>query len=356
MSRVCPHNPSPYREDMTDETAPTPATAGRRRPTILDVAAAAGVSKGLVSKVLSGARGPSAATTERVLAVADRLGYRKDRTATLLARRRTRLLGVTCVPSSLYHGELAEEIQATADAAGYEVVLGSIAGSHDERRAIETLIDSRCEALLLLGPTMPANTLAPLIAGIPTVCIGRPLNLPDVDVIRADDARGIADVVEHLVSLGHRRIAHIDGGSGQIADVRRRAYRAAMRRHGLSAVVLPGGLTEQHGAASLDGLSTPREVTAILAFNDRTAVGALDRLEREGTKVPTEMSVTGFDDSIIARHCRIDLTTISQAHHEQARLAVQAAIDRLDGHTERREIVLPARIVVRGSTGPAALD
>lgn len=339
---------------MADPSAATPATATRRRPTILDVAAEAGVSKGLVSKVLSGAPGPSAATTARVLAVADRLGFRKDRSATLLARRRTRLIGVTILPSNVFHGELAEEIQATADAAGYEIVLGSITETHDERLAIETLIDSRSEALLLLGPTMPESKLAPLIAGIPTVCVGRSLNLPDVDVVRADDGRGIADAVEHLVSLGHRRIAHIDGGPGRIADGRRRAYRSAMRRHGLDAVVLPGGLTEQQGAAALDALPAWGDVTAIVAFNDRSAVGALDRLEREGITVPGDMSVTGFDDSILARHCRIDLTTISQSHHGQARLAFQAAIDRLDnGPAKRREVVLPARLVIRGSTGPA---
>src|SRR5689334_16439853 len=132
------------------------APAGRRRPTIADVAAEAGVSKGLVSMVLSGSAGPSAATTERVLAIADRIGYRANRSASLLARRRTRLLGVTLVPSNVYHGELVEEIQAAAGEAGYEMALGAIGGHHDEGRSIETLVDFRCEALLLLGPTMPS--------------------------------------------------------------------------------------------------------------------------------------------------------------------------------------------------------
>ena len=336
---------------VNDEERQNPP-GNRRRPTIVDIANEAGVSKGLVSMVLSGASGPSAATTERILAIADRLGYRTNKTAAMLARRRTRLIGVTTIPSSVFHGELVEEIQVTADAAGYEIVLGSITASHDERRTIETLIDFRCEALLLLGPTMPAAHLARLVDTVPTVCVGRPLDLPAVDVVRADDKRGIAALVDHLVSLGHQRIAHVDGGKGPIADVRRRAYRAAMRRHGLTSRVLSGGLTEQQGADALDALDDAADVTAIVAFNDRAAVGVLDRLERNGIKVPDNVSVTGFDDSIIARHTRLDLTTVNQAQIEQARLAVAAAIERLDaGRTERRETVLPASLVIRGTTG-----
>jgi DNA-binding LacI/PurR family transcriptional regulator len=338
-------------ESVPVESVPT----GRRRPTILDIANEAGVSKGLVSMVLSGAAGPSAATAERVLAIAERLGYRANRTATLLARRRTRLLGVTIIPSNTYHGELIEQIQETAHAAGYELVLGAIAGDRDEQHTTEMLIDFRCEALLLVGATMAADKLAPIIAGIPTVSVGRPLELPDVDVVRADDANGILAIADHLVTLGHRRIAYVDGGTGVIAVGRRRAYQTAMRRHRLEALVLRGGLTEEDGAQALDALPESSDITAIMAYNDRNALGIVDRLERGGVTVPTQMSVTGFDDSILARHVRIDLTTVSQQPADQARLAVEAAIERLDGgRTERREIVLPASLVVRGSTGPPA--
>jgi DNA-binding LacI/PurR family transcriptional regulator len=335
----------------------------RRRPTIQDIATEAGVSKGLVSMVLSGSAGPSAATRERVFAIADRLGYRSNRTAALLARRRTRLLGVTLIPSSNYHGELVEEIQAAAEGSGYELVLSSTTGGHDEGRSVETLVEFRCEALLLLGSTMPATRLAPIIDSVPTVLVGRPVDLPvvgvaadlsGVDVVRADDRQGIADAVDHLVSLGHRRIAHVDGGAGPIAEERRRAYRDAVARSGIPAVVLSGGITEQEGAEALDALPPDAGVTAVVAFNDRAAAGVIDRLERRAVGVPADVSVTGFDDSLLARHSRIDLTTVSQGHLEQARLAVQLALSRLDaGRTERREIVLPTRVVVRGSTGPA---
>ncbi|WP_088319755.1 LacI family DNA-binding transcriptional regulator [Kineosporia sp. R_H_3] len=336
---------------MPSETAGSAAT---RRPTIQDVAAAAGVSKGLVSKVFNGGAGPSAATTSRVIAVADRLGYRPNRSATLLAKRRTRLLGVTMLPSNLFHGELADLIQPIAEKHGYDIVLGSMTGYSHERRAIETLIDFRCEALVLVGPTMPAAQLAAIIGNVPAVVVGRKVDLPGADVVRCDDERGVHDVIDHLVALGHRRIAHLDGGSGAIAALRRRAYRAAMTRHRLEPVVLPGGMTEEDGARAVTDLlghSAGVDVTAVATYNDRCAVGVLDALARRGIDVPGEISVAGFDDSLQARHALIELTTVDQSSAEQARLAIQAVMERLDGtRAERREIVLPPALIVRRTT------
>jgi DNA-binding LacI/PurR family transcriptional regulator len=304
--------------------------------------------------VLSGASGPSAATTERVIAVANRLGYRADRSAALLARKRSRTLGVTLIPSNVFHAEIVEQIQDTADTLGYELVLGSFTHVGDERRAIETLIDFRCEALLLLGPSIAARELAEVVGDIPAVSVGRPLDLPGVDVIRADDHRGMTQLVDYLVSLGHRRIAHADGGPGRIALVRRRAYTTAMGRHGLQSLVLRGGLTERDGAEAATALQPKSGVTAIVAYNDRGAIGVMDHFDRTGLRVPHDISVTGFDDSLMARLARIDLTSVNQAPGEQARLAVEAAVDRLDnGRIRRRETVLPATLVVRSSTGPA---
>jgi DNA-binding LacI/PurR family transcriptional regulator len=207
--------------------------------------------------------------------------------------------------------------------------------------------------LLLLGPTLPAATLGRIVEAVPTVVLGRPVDLPDVDVVRADDAGGVARAVEHLAGLGHRRVAHVDGGSGAIAQLRREAYVEAARALGLDPLVLPGGLTEEEGATALDALEPAHGVTALVAFNDRTAVGVLDRLERSGIRVPAAMSLSGFDDSPLARHARIDLTSVAQGYLEQAQVAVRLALERLEGgRTERREIVVPTRLVVRGSTGP----
>ncbi|HKS98063.1 MAG TPA: LacI family DNA-binding transcriptional regulator [Rugosimonospora sp.] len=340
---------------MASEQPPRQARDGtRRRPTIRDIAAQAGVSKGLVSLILNGNPGPSAETTARVLALADQLGYRTNRTASLLARRRSRMLGVAVVPSNPFHAELAEEIQRVADQRGYDLALGAVTPSHDERQAIETLLDFRCEALFLLGSVLPAEELAELTAGVPVVSVGRPIDLPGFDVVRTADQDGLALLVDHLFDLGHRRIVHVDGGDGFVSAERRHAYTAAMRRHRLRPVILPGGETERDGIRATEALDPSTGVTAIVAYNDRCAVGVLEQLDRAGIAVPERVSVTGYDNSLLAQLRRMDLTTVSQSPQEQAQLAVAAAIERLDGdRTRNQEIVLKPQLVVRGSSAAA---
>jgi DNA-binding LacI/PurR family transcriptional regulator len=343
---------------VIDDSGGEPSPSGRRRrPTIRDIGAEAGVSKTLVGMILSGTPGPSPATAARVLAIADRLGYRADRTAASLARQRTRLIGVTSIPSNVFHGELVEEIQTLAAAEGYEVVLGSIIGAQDERQAIEMLIGFRCEAVLLLGPGILPEELHPLARDTALVAVGSPLDLSAIDVVRADDDAGIQQLVDHLVSFGHRRIVHIDGASagGSAAVTRRNAYLAAMRKHGLPSQVICGGLTENEGTAAARQLDFS-VVTAVVCFNDRSAVGVLDFLDAAGVAVPEQVSVTGYDDSLIARLQRISLTSVNQSPTVQARLALDMVFERLDGgRTESRRTVLPAQVVLRRSTGPCRL-
>jgi LacI family transcriptional regulator len=340
---------------VTDDGSGEQTAIGRRRrPTIRDIAAAAKVSKTLVGMILSGAPGPSPATAERVFAVADHLGYRADRAAAALARHRTRLIGITSIPSNVFHGELVEEIQALAASEGYEVVLGSIMDGQDECQAIETLIGFRCEAVLILGPSTAPEKLRLLAEDTTLVAVGSLIDVPTIDVVRADDDAGIQQLVDHLVSLGHRQIVHIEGArtGGNAANIRREAYLAAMRRHGLPVEVIPGGMTESAGttaAAQLD-LSA---VTAVMCFNDRSAVGVLDFLDAAGVRVPEHVSITGYDDSFIARLQRISLTSVNQSPTIQARLALDMVIDRLDrGRTTPRRTLLPAKVVLRRSTGP----
>jgi DNA-binding LacI/PurR family transcriptional regulator len=224
------------------------------------------------------------------------------------------------------------------------------------------MLGFRCEALILLGPDARAHELAALAKQVPAVAIGRTGEVAGLDVVRTDDVRGMAAVVDHLVGLGHRRIVHLGGGRRESAAERRRGYEAAMRRHRLSEArrTIPGGDTELDGAtaaglllAELDA-SPSTAPTAVAAFNDRCAVGVLDRLRRNGIAVPDQISVTGYDDSAVARLATVDLTTVSQAPSEQARLAVTAVVQRLagGGRSGPGTTVLAPRLVVRGSTGP----
>ncbi len=327
-----------------------------RPPTMRDVAQAAGVSKALVSLVLRNAPGPSARSRTHVLAVAERIGYRPNRTASLLARRRNRHLGVMMTLRDAFQAELAEEVQAAADASGYEIVLSAVTRSRDEQRAIETLLEYRCEALLLIGPESPPDELAALTAQVPVVVIGRQVRHPDVAVVRADDAAGMRAAVEHLVALGHRRIAHVHGGDGPIAADRRRGYEAAMRDHGLGDHIrtVLGGAAEPDGVAAAEALLAEGDLpTAIAAYTDRCALGVLDHLAHAGLDVPGRVSVTGYDDVPIARMPHVGLTTVRQEARHHARLAVEAAVGRLEGEPRAaHETVLTPRLLIRTSTAP----
>ena len=187
--------------------------------------------------------------------------------------------------------------------------------SRSEQRASEALLADRCEALILLGPQAPAAQLASLAAQLPVICVARrmPPSAPGVEVVRTADDDGASLAVDHLVALGHHEIVHIDGGRAPGAADRRRGYRTAMRRHGLSARVLPGGLSEEDGAAAAGALLTSQaRPTAVLAFNDQCATGVLDVFLRAGVAVPGQISVVGFDDSHLARLAHINLTSVGQ--------------------------------------------
>jgi len=332
-----------------------PPQPGRdRRPTLADVAARAGVSTALVSTVIRDVPGASAATRQRILQAAEEIGYRPDARARLLRSNRSRLIGVTFGVQHAFHGDLVSGLYEAADAEGYEIALSAVTPRRDERRAVGSLLQDRCEAMILLGPDSPAGYLAELAGRCPVVVVARAVSGRGVDVVRTADDEGLQQAVDHLVALGHRRIAHIDGGRAPGAAQRRRGYRQAMHRHGLDAdiLIVPGGLGEEDGAeAARQLLATVPRPTAVAVFNDRSATGLLDVFRNAGLSVPQDISVVGFDDSRLARLSHVDLTTVAQDAGRMASLAVARAIDRLDGTpTGGREIVIPPRLIVRGTT------
>jgi DNA-binding LacI/PurR family transcriptional regulator len=323
-----------------------------RPPTLEDVAARAGVSRALVSIVVRGVPGASDATRQRVLEIADELGYRPDSRARLLAGRRSRLLGVTLALNHPFHADLAEGLYATAEQHGYEVVLSAVTRNRNSRRAIDTLLDYRCAAAILIGSPMREPWLSALAERLPVIVLGQRSRSRAVDVIRTADEAGMLLAVDHLVGLGHRDIVHVDGARGPGSAARRDGYRAAMRRHDLPPRVVAGGPAERDGAAAARALHAAPP-TAVLTYNDRCAVGLLDTFIRTGIAVPDAVSVVGYDDSQVARLPYLRLTTVSQDASQLAAHAVRRAIARLDHEAVAdRELVLSPHLVVRGTTAP----
>jgi DNA-binding LacI/PurR family transcriptional regulator len=341
-------------------TTSAPADGPRRRPTMADVATRAGVSRTLVSFILDGKPGASEETRQRVLAVAEEIGYRPDSAARLLARGRSRTIGVLMDVRQLHEAEMVTAAYPAAERLGYEVLLSANLPDRDEAVPIEALLSHRCGSLILLGPSSNAEELRALAARVPVVVVGRRLtgSSPEgrLATVRTDDAKGIRDAVGYLVQLGHRDIHHVDGGTDPGSADRRRAYRAAMRTHGLTdhVNVIPGAHDEAAGAAAAHViLGSEILPTAVLAGNDRCALGLLDGLSRAGLDVPRDISLIGYDDSRLSDNPRIDLTTVHQDAAQLAGHAVRLAVAMSEGDTGvEDDVVLEPRLVIRGTTAP----
>jgi DNA-binding LacI/PurR family transcriptional regulator len=330
------------------------AWSARRRVTLDDVARRAQVSRALVSIVMRDAKGASAATRERVFAAARELGYRPDVRARSLASQRSRLIGVVFGVAGTFHFDMLEGLYVAAEREGYDLLLSALTRRRDEQRAVQSLQDFRFDALVMLGPP----SAHPRMAGtLPLVVVGWHVEHEAVDVVRTSDEDGMRLAVEHLVGLGHTRIAHIDGGPQLISEQRRAAYVETMRAAGLAAHVrvVPGGESQ------LDGLRAAQEMlgagalpTAVVAYNDDIAVAAMNALTQHGVRVPEDVSLVGWDDSEIARLSQVDLTSVAQDPHRLAALAVERVVSRSEGRVvEHRALVLPPELRVRSSTGPA---
>jgi DNA-binding LacI/PurR family transcriptional regulator len=324
------------------------------RPTMEDVATRAGVSRALVSIVFRQVPGASEGTRQRVLTAADELGYQPDRRASRLGRSRTRMLGVVFGLSHDFHAEVVDGIYAAASEHGYEVVLSGVSASRTETEAVRAVLAERCEAVVLVGPQLSSRDIADLSGRLPTVCVLRQLRVSAVDVVRTDEAAGLAELVGHLHDLGHERILYLDGGSAPGAAPRRRGYFAAMNQRHLEPATMPGGLTEESGASAADQiLQCPpnRRPTAVATFNDRCALGLMNTLIRRGLRVPEDISVAGFDDIAAARYAHVGLTTLRQDTDRLAQLAVDRLRQRLEGNAAPSPAgVVPATLMVRDTT------
>ncbi len=329
-----------------------------RRPTMVDVAERAGVSRSLVSLVMRGSPRVSPQRRAAVLAAAQELGYSPDALASRLASRSSTVLAV--LVSDLrnpYFGDIMEGLEAAAGDAGLQTILSSGRRTPaSEEGAVAMLLGFRPAALILLSPVVRAAVLARAARQLPVVAVERAVRTPGVDTIQDDGLAGSALAVDHLVGLGHRRIVHLDGGQGAQSGVRRRGYLAAMHRHGLSPVVEPSEYTEAAGAASVSRLlAGRRRFTAVVAANDVNAIGAIGALDDAGLRVPEDVSVIGYDNTHLSALRHVALTTVDQPREEMGRLAVDLVQRRLGADQvvgTARHMLHPALVVRRSSAPP----
>src|SRR5438477_3694283 len=327
--------------------------------TIKDVAREANVSVATVSRVLNGS-GPVIDETRRLIReVAGRMRYAPHSGARSLITSKTQTLGVLL--PDLY-GEFFSEIirgmDDTAQKNGFHLL---ISRAYADRNGIETAMRAmrgRVDGVVAMSPDLDEESLLNLPSTIPVVLLCSVPRGNEIDSLTIQNSRGAREMVAHLVSRGHRRIAIIKGSARNYdAAERLRGYRMALREAGIApeaSLEREGDFTEAAGyTAALKLLALQSRPTAIFAANDSMAIGALSALRESGVPVPEEMAVAGFDDIPLARYMDPPLSSVHVPICELGARAVQLllhGITHKNDHTRRRERV-PTELVIRRSTG-----
>ena len=299
----------------------------RPRPTIHDVAREAGASIATVSRALNGGV-VSAATRERIEAAVAQLGYRRNDVARGLVTGRSGLVGVV-LPDLIgpLYAHMARGIEDVLDEYGmHAMVVTDHLEPDAERNAIELLRARQVDGLVLIGSRLQPGELREAAGNVPIVHVQRDGPDDGAPQVRLDDAAGVRAAVDHLVGIGHRRIAHL-AGTRRDGRERREAFVAAMEAAGLPpGPMVDGGFTEEGGEAAAETLLADPSITAVFCASDRMAVGLLHAAHRRGIVVPDDLSVVGFDDLTWARYLWPPLTTVRQPGREMGRAAARRVL------------------------------
>jgi LacI family transcriptional regulator len=332
-------------------SAPAAGTA-----TLAMVAEAAGVSPSTVSRILNGTAAVSADKVAAVQEAIARLGFRPNPVARGLAGGRTTSIGVlTQTISSPFYGEALLGIEDVLERAGYiPLFVSGHWAEAEERKALDALMLRRVDGLIVLAGRLPAKQLQAYARQAPMVVLGRKMSGPGLFSLGFDNQGGAYLGTQHLIDLGHRRIAYISGDPAHEDALEREAgYRQALKDAGIApdpALVMPGDFTESGGLLAVNRLLDSRAAfTAIVASNDQAAIGALLGLYRRNVRVPDDVSIVGFDDVAPARFSIPPLTTVRQSVYETGAMAARAMLDLLQGRAPAAELP-PPTLTPREST------
>lgn len=322
-----------------------------------DVAQHAGVSRALVSLVIRDSPRVSDHSRAKVLASAAELGYRPNAWARNLASGQTNTIGVMLNDlHNPYFAELAEGVASVATENGMEILMTSGWQREDgENAAIETLLNLQTDGIVLGAARFGREVFTEAAQRTPTVAISN-FDEPDkMDTLCNDETYGAELVVQHLTELGHTRIAHIDAGTAPGAPQRRRGFADAMSARGLAPITFEGDYNEDAARkASVQIMELSEPPTAIFAANDLGASGVIAHLRDIGTHCPKEVSVVGYDDTVLAGLGAISLTTVRQPMKMYGERAAELLIERINGREVAKHELIRPELVVRSTTGPVS--
>ncbi|MEV4009818.1 LacI family DNA-binding transcriptional regulator [Nonomuraea angiospora] len=320
----------------------------------------AGVSKAAVSKVIRNDYGVSEAMRDRVKRAIDELGYRPQAAARAL-RGRAFTIGVLMRHIGIpFYAEIMTGLVDQLAESDYQAIMIQ-GGTRDktEKRAMDALIDRQVDGILMIAPLIGRTQLEQVAREVPTVVLGRHGRSPAYDSIVDDDRVGSELVMDHLIALGHRRIGHItfhqehERTADQMPRIRAETYERVMRDHGLAGeiAVAATSYSEEGGYdGTLELLSRSPRPTAIFAGSDEAALGVLTALHEAGLSVPGDVSVAGYDNTRVAAHPNISLTTVNQDGVVMGRTAARLLLERIEGRTSAVHFSVIPSLVVRGST------
>lgn len=307
--------------------------------TLAMVAREAGVSPSTVSRILNGTARVKESKVRAVREAISKLRFSPNPVARSLARGKSMNVGVVIQAiSSQFYGEALAAIEAALFRADYSALfLSGHWREADERRCIEHLLGRRVEGIILMTSCLPDAELVALSRRVPVVLTGRKLEGERICSLDTDSTPGARLAVEHLIELGHRKIAFIAGPADHPDAMQRLdGYREALAAHRIPFSrkrILPGDYSEWGGLTAMNRiLDADRDVTAVFAANDQTAYGAILALYRRGLRVPQDMSVVGFDDLPASSFSIPPLTTVHRFTREIGEGTVDALMDMIEGH------------------------
>jgi LacI family transcriptional regulator len=336
----------------------------RAAVTIRDVARLAEVHPGTVSRALNEQTRAlvNQDTAERVLRAAEQLGYRPNPIARGLKTNRSYTVGVL-IPdlTNPLFPPIVRGVEDRLGDAGYtSLIVNTDNDVERERSQMEAMRARQVDGFIAATARLDVELLAEAAAGgAPIELVNRSLENRTVPAVTVDDRRGTGLAVEHVVGLGHRRVGHVAGPQNVSTGHRRYlGFQEAMKHHDLTAsgaqTTFSAAFTEAAGArACLDLLAQAPDVTAIVAANDRLAIGCYDALEHRSLRCPEDISIVGFNDMPFIDRLRPPLTSVRVPQREIGTVAADLLLKQLsDGSRRHREILLAPTLVVRGSTAP----
>lgn len=330
-----------------------------RRPTLKDIAQETGFSLSTVSRALGNKPDVNPTTLEIILDAAGRLGYRPNKLARNLRLSTTKTIGVIIADiSNPYFGALVKGIEQGARSAGNSVILLDTNEDYNlEEEAVSVLLEEQVAGVILTPTQHDAGTVTRLLqAGIPVVLASRRFPSVKTSYVVTDDVHGGELATEHLIALGHRRIAMINGPMRiSSASERYEGYRRAMSSHGLpiaEALLLAGSTSIEDGYEAARSLLSRSPVpTAVFTFSDFVAFGVMKAIREGGLSVPKDISVVGYDDNEFASCLETPLTTVQVPKAQLGMEAARVLQGQIDGGQPLRQVELLVDLVVRGSTG-----